>query len=759
MSIAELKQLAEGLEAYRILSDKIRDIMLFIDLETGNIIDANQAALDAYGYSSDEIKTKTIFDIRANEPASGVVKDMHLANKEGIFFETFHVRKNGTTFPVEVTSNGTNIGGKRVLLSVACDISERKMREEMVKINYVRFQELFMNINDGLSFNRIILDENNIPIDFETLAVNEAFVELSGRTRNDIEGKAFSKVFYRGTDPQLLEIYGQTSLEGKNNHIKEYYSYFFEKWIDLSTFSPEKYYFMVIIRDITKIKLKEEELKRAKEEAEAANQAKSDFLANMSHEIRTPLNGILGMLDLSLNTKLDPDIEDNLLTAKVCANRLLKVINDVLDFSKIEAGKMEIQKINFSLKDTIVETIKTHANNAAIKNIELNYQFSAAVPDYIIGDPNRLVQILNNLLSNAIKFTDEGEVLLTINRISSNKNKMVLRFAISDTGIGIAADKKGLLFQTFSQIDSSFTRKYEGTGLGLAITKQFVEMMGGLIWLDSEVERGSTFFFTLPCEIGERIESLSNFIMPEHIAHNLRILLVEDDPINQKLIKLMLKEKGHKITIANNGAEAIQLYEQGAFDLILMDIQMPIMDGIEATKCIRANEAEDEHIPIIAVTAHALSGDRERFLAIGMDYYLSKPLELEALYDILDQVAIRKIEEVFDNIRISINGEIITKKEEELSLSAANLPIIAGMKFKVKQLMPLLSDNNFLAIEQVAHEIKIEANYINAEDIKDIAFKIELAARRGNLKEIVNYVVELDDIIETIYKLLEQKEG
>ncbi len=751
--ISEEKIAKEGLAQYKILSEKARDIFLFIDVETGNIIDANKSAAEAYGYDLEEIKSMKIFDLRKNDPPALTRERMEQADREGVFFEAVHVRKDGTTFPVEVSSRGSNIGNRRVLLSVIRDISERKGKEDIIMLNYAKFQTLFMNMNSGLTYNRIIVDENNTPVDYEVLAVNDAFVSLSGIKREAYEGKLYSEVADE-VDPKRLAIYGKTALEGVSTHIKEIYSHRYGKWLELSIYSPEKYYFVTIFQDITERRLSELELKRAIENAEAANKAKSEFLANMSHEIRTPLNGILGMIDLSLNAKLEPDIEDNLMTAKSCAKRLLNVINDILDFSKMEAGKMLIQNVNFEIKNLIEETIKIHANTAAAKGLELNYKFASTVPAYIIGDPNRLVQILNNLLSNAIKFTDLGEVLLSINNITPDNNELVLKFSVSDTGIGIAPDKIGLLFKSFSQVDSSFTRKYEGTGLGLAITKQLVEMMRGQIWIESELGIGTTFSFTLPCRPGERIEPVMTTKIAKHTLPNLRILLVEDDPINQKIIKLMLKEKGHIITTANNGAEAVNMYENGSYDLILMDIQMPEMDGIEATKLIRSKEIR-EHIPIIALTAHALHGDRERFLAIGMDEYLSKPIDMEELYDLLERMTMGKPGDDFSSLRVGNNGEILIREEEERILTAKEWPVLDEINVKIKELIQLLAENNFSATEQIAHEIKIKANHIYADDLKDAAFKIELAARRGNFKEAVNHAIHLNEIVKTLYKSME----
>lgn len=752
----KLDNAEEKYEEYKILFEKTQDIILFIDYETGKIIDANNAAIKAYGYTLEALKNMTIFDIRKNDPPSITRENMQKANREGIFFETVHVKQDGTTFPVELNSSGADIGDRRVLVSVARDISERKIREAMIKLYYSKFLSLFMNMNSGLTYNRIILDEDNNPVDYEVIDVNDAFLSLAGLKREDYVGKRYSEINHNIIDKNRLAIYAQVALEGTSSYISEVFSFKYNKWLELSIYSPEKNYFVTIFRDISERRQNELELKRAIEEAEAANNAKSEFLANMSHEIRTPLNGIIGMLDLTLNYELDSDIEDNLIIAQFSARKLLHIINDVLDFSKLEAGKMIIQSETFNLKKLIKNTINIHNNNADAKGLKLTYHISENIPDYIISDQNRLVQILNNLLSNAIKFTKEGAVSLVIDKVSSTNNEVLLNFAVLDTGIGIPIHKKDVLFKSFSQIDNSFTREYEGTGLGLAITKQLVEVMGGSIGYESELSRGSIFYVTLPCQIGEKpkIECTTKIPPKPNSAQLLDILLVEDDLVNQKVVKLILKEKGHSVTIANHGVEAVELYKNGNFDLIFMDVQMPQMDGIEATKLIRSLENGKNRVPIIALTAHVLPDNKKEFLAIGMDDYITKPIDIDFLYDILERVAANKYGEDFSNIRVGSDGEIYYSKEEEVILTAQDLPILTGINIKVQRLIEMLTENNFSPIGQIAHEIKLDANYICADDIKDKAFKIELAARKDNFKEVITQVIELDNTVKTLYNLL-----
>ncbi|MES2019631.1 MAG: ATP-binding protein [Pseudomonadota bacterium] len=410
--------------------------------------------------------------------------------------------------------------------------------------------------------------------------------------------------------------------------------------------------------DVSEQRAARDAMQRAVESAQAASRAKSEFLANMSHEIRTPMNGILGMTELVLESQLEPEQRDDIALVKASADALLTIVNDILDFSKIEAGKLDLEEVPFDLRLLVRDTLRSMALPAQRKGLQLRGEVSAQLPRTMKGDPGRLRQVLINLLANAIKFTQQGSVTLALSFDGETDQHCQIGFAVSDTGIGIPLEKQKLIFEAFSQVDGSTTRQFGGTGLGLTICRRLVILMQGDLAVESEPGKGSTFRFSVPLQHAATALSLSagqaelamapvaGDIAPvastppkaEGSGGGLRILLAEDNPVNQRLALRLLEKMGHRITLVDNGIDALERALAGDFDLILMDVQMPGLDGLSATRRIRQWEVgRSGHVPIIAMTARAMEGDRERCLEAGMDDYLSKPIDSERLRQLVSR--------------------------------------------------------------------------------------------------------------------------
>ena len=426
-----------------------------------------------------------------------------------------------------------------------------------------------------------------------------------------------------------------------------------------------------ISRDISELKATAEQLRHAKEVAEAASRAKSEFVANLSHEIRTPMNAIIGMAELLVSDGLEGVRAEQAKTILESGECLLALLNEILDFSRIESGRVELDPVPGELRDFVGGVIRMLGIRANEKSIELKSDIDADVPNHIVADFVRLRQILVNLVGNALKFTEHGEVTLHVDQDSVSNESVTLRFSVSDTGIGIPNDKLDRIFEEFEQADKSTTRQYGGTGLGLAITSRLVQLMGGQIEVESQIGRGSTFSFSLdfpvvanqedpnpednPKDPGHqdaqrRVEDSEGSsrqiqIASKNLAKPLRILLAEDSPTNQKVATMMLSKAGHIIKVANNGHEAVELSGKEEFNLILMDLEMPELDGLQATRQIRDREIDTgTHIPIIAMTAHAMASDEQRCLDAGMDAYIAKPIRQEIVFATIQRITEQHLE-------------------------------------------------------------------------------------------------------------------
>jgi len=479
------------------------------------------------------------------------------------------------------------------------------------------------------------------------LRFNKAFENLFGIRRNDWIGKTVFDLVpgeAQMMDRKDRELYEQREIQTYEASFSNRLSGEIREGLywkaPLTDSRGELTGLVGTILDITDKNRTEQELRDAKRSAEAASQAKSDFLANMSHEIRTPMNGVIGMTDLALEQAQSPMQREYLRIVKNSAQSLMVILNDVLDFSKIEAGKLNIEVVRFHLPEVMEDSLKTLRNRAAAKGLVLESSLSRALPAEVLGDPMRLRQVLTNLCDNAIKFTEQGGIYVSLHSAPSPQGHE-LHFVVRDTGIGIAKDKQAGVFDAFTQADTSTTRRFGGTGLGLTICSRLVQLMGGRLWLESAEGQGSSFHFTLQVQIALPQTSAQALPAPVLVptTRALQVLLVEDHPINQMLATTLLKKWGHTVTLAQNGQEAVQLFASKSWDMVLMDMQMPVMGGLEATRLIRAAEPAGQHTPIVAMTANAMEADRQACLQAGMDDHLAKPFNASDLQAMLERYA------------------------------------------------------------------------------------------------------------------------
>ena len=615
----------------------------------GRITFANQAFCASLELSSEEVLGKTDFDLYPDELASKYRHDDKLVQTTGQTFSDIEQNfSRGDTHYFEVRKtpirdNEGNICGTQVIF---WDVSAHKRVEAELDQERQLLNALLANTPDNIYFK----DREG-----KFIRISRAKAHRLGLNHPaDAIGKTEENFFNEEHAAQSRENEDQLMRTGRSiESVEEQITWPNDTttWVSttkapLRNFVGEVIGTFGISRDITSRKATEEAQREAREAAEAANRAKGDFLAHMSHEIRTPMNAILGLTDLALETELTDVQRDYLETVLISAESLLGVINQILDFSKIDANKVELEIMPFKLHSLLHETIKTLEIRAAEKALQLELTIAHDVPDGVRGDSTRFRQVLVNLIANAIKFTDRGDIEIAVSLEEATESEAVVAVAVSDPGIGIPEAKIEGIFTEFQQADSSTTRQYGGTGLGLAISAKLVELMGGTISVESNVGSGSVFRFTARFELAtdEELQELH----PDVESHEpvttqdhrpLSILLAEDGLANQKLVLGIVARMGHEADVANDGCQAVEMYSSKEYDLVLMDVQMPEMDGLQASQAIRRMEAESgRHVPIIAITAHAMEEDRRRCVAAGMDEYLRKPVRRKELDEAIQRL-------------------------------------------------------------------------------------------------------------------------
>ncbi len=763
MNITEQKLAEEGIKKneiqFRTIFEQAPIGIALIDSYTGQIYEVNPRFAEIVGRSVKEIVNIDWTNIMYPKDVLEVLHNMTLLNTnkiQGFNLSKKCVYSDSSEIWINMTIAALKIEDKEKTyhLCMIEDITESKLLHERLE----KYQILAKKANDIMMF----LDK-----DGNILEVNEAATRLYGYTFEEFV--AMSILDLRRDDKDTF-VFEQMELAEENGIIFETVHYRKDGtslYVEVSsqgTLLGENRCILSIVRDITERKKAEEKIILAMKKSEEANNAKSQFLANMSHEIRTPMNGIMGMTDLVLMTELDEEQRTYLNMVKSSTLALLRVLNDILDYSKIEAGKIDLEKLPFNIQNTIIEVIDLFDIVSKQKALKVEFSFDSSIPSTVIGDSVRLRQVLSNLVGNAIKFTSKGEIIINVNLEEKYENKVRLKFVVKDTGIGIPSDKIEKLFKRFSQVDDSHTRQFGGTGLGLVISQKLVELMEGEIDVESEESVGSSFFFTAVFEVTKSniklIESKDDHIKTiklKKLKHK-KILLVEDDLVSRDMLNIILKKKGFQIVTVENGNDAISAFEKEKFDLVFMDINMPLLDGYAATSIIRSKESNmNIHTPIIAMTAYALKGDKERCIQAGMDDYISKPISYEKIMEIIQKY----VENDKKDISKIINNSYFDKTVREF-MNASGFDWATGeailndfCKQAVQTLVnikKLIAESNTNKAAVLLHKLKGSSGNVRATEISQKAAEAEEAIKMLDHEMLNNSIQVIEELLNALVK-------
>ena len=669
-------------------------------------------------------------------------------------YELTYIRKDGTRFPALVSVTALRDAQDAIIgyLLIGTDNTARKQVEEEQKKSDQRLRDQQFYTRSLIESNIDALmttDPSGIITD-----VNKQMEALTGSTRDELIGAPFKDCF---TDPERAEAGIKRVLSEKSVTDYELTARARDGTQTVVSYNATTFYdrsrtlqgVFAAARDVTERKRVEQELQLAKAAAESANSTKSDFLASMSHEIRTPMNAIMGIADLLAKTALTPEQDKYVQIFRRSGDNLLNLINDILDLSKVEASQLDLERTGFSLSDDLEKVIEMVAPRAREKGLALTCEIAADVSNDLMGDPTRLRQVLLNLLGNAVKFTPAGSVSLKVERDGDSSVPTALRFTVSDTGIGIPGEKLGRVFERFTQADSSTTRRFGGSGLGLTISRRLVELMGGRIWVESEVGKGSLFGFAVPFELWKFSRPA---IAPEHMVPPtplpaLRILLAEDSADNCTIALAYLEDTLCKVDVAGTGALALRMFMAGRYDLVLMDRQMPVMDGLTATRTIRAWEKEHGRAPtpIIALTASALKGDRETCLAAGCTAYLSKPIKQHVLLQAIRDYAVAPEPPVDE-----VDGARPALSRAEQRLKDRTPAYLKNCRENVVAMNEALDRSDFAAVALLAHNLRGSGGAFGFQAITDIGAGLEQTAESADAEASRNWVFELSTCLDQI---------
>ena len=911
--------LQESEKRYRTLFENSADALMTLDEKA--LLDCNAATLKMFRYAgkNEFIQQNPALLSPPRQPSGAFSKtaaEQKIAEafEKGLTqFDWVYRRQDGECFLAEVSLTAIELAGHRVFLATVRDVTEHRKSQEQLRLRDSALNATVSGILIADSQGKIVW-------------VNPSFTKLTGYSAKEALGESMRLTMAGAENLDPYETMLATVLGGKSwrgevvNHRKDGAAYSEEMTVTPVRDNQKMVtHFIAVIQDVSNRKRGEEELLRAKLAAEAATKAKSDFLASMSHEIRTPMNGVIGMTGLLLDTQLTPEQREYARIVRNCGNALLTIINDILDFSKIESGKMSIEPMGFNLRQAVEEVTDLLLTDADDKGIEMIVRYTPRTPCRVVGDPGRIRQVLTNLTGNSIKFTEKGHILITVEPEELNEQNVLLRFSVQDTGIGIPSDKISALFQRFSQVDASATRRYGGTGLGLAISRELVELMGGKIGVQSQPGQGSTFWFTLRLPLDSKQDSMTS---PKIVLKNLRMLIVDDNEVNrrvleeqlascdvrtsqvssgrdglralreavaakdpfqvavvdyqmpemdgmmfgravkadatlqntvlvmlssvgqrqltpeiretgfsaclskavyasqliqtvadawrskakgsdvpvkprpplpvirarvlvaednvanQKVATRLLEKLGCRVDVAATGSEAVRLLRLLSYDIVFMDCQMPEMDGFEATREIRRQKGLNRKVPIIAMTANAMAGDREECLAVGMDDYIAKPVELEQVIDVLkrwarsrveadgtetippDPVPSKPVPTPAKPATSAVDGEAIARLRELVEDDGqAFLKDILGTYItdttkRLETLRQNATNRNAPELMRSAHAIKGSSLNVGANRLADYCQQLEDIAGAGKLDGTATLVTQIEGEFERVQKEL-----
>lgn len=745
------------LKAYKFALDETS--IVFITDPEGVIVDVNDKQCEISKYKRTELIGQHSRILNSGYHSKDFIKNMWTTIQSGATWkgEFKNQSKDGKLYWVDTTiiPLRDKYNETYQYLAIRQDITDRKIREDKLIV----YEDIVKNMSAGVYV--FMLDNTVGPPDFTITASNLSAFKFTGINGTKVIGKKMSEIFPDLMHTDIPRKFKKIALGSDPMFIGEFQynsESFKEEYFELSAFSLPNNSLGVSFDNITERKLVETELMKAKGIAEQSVIAKDNFLANMSHEIRTPMNAIIGFTDILINTQLDSSQRESVSAVKSAGENLLEIINDILDFSKIESGKLKIENRPFNIRETLKKVIDLLKIKAEEKNIQLSYFLESNLPETVSGDKTRLNQIIVNLVGNAIKFTNAGAVVVDVKCFEGHNENCTVSFSVKDSGIGIPEDKLSHIFERFTQASNSTTRKFGGTGLGLSIVKNLIELQGGSIEVQSAIGSGSEFVFKINYPIVKE-KRLDQMLIPEENKDEfktIKVLLFEDNPLNQKLAKMVLKGFGFESDIAENGKIGVEMLAINSYDIILMDLQMPEMDGYQATDYIR-NQLKLT-IPIMAMTAHSLLGEKEKCLGMGMNDYITKPFKQDELLTKIRDLVIKNNPEIkianeglinLEYLKELCEGDIVFEKE-----------LIDLFKIQVPGDFELLVDGvnkkDFNRIQNLSHKLRSSVTIVGLKSTSELFAKIEANAR--NEQEITSIQSDMESLSLQLNQAYEELE-